>query len=107
MRKSGAPNCRPSSRTLPQPHRAANSSSWWRVQISGCELRTSLKNLDPYDAMDGNPLPQLYSTVVRVQDLERSQHWYETVLGFQITFRDPSYKLMVLCQPGSAAMMTI
>jgi catechol 2,3-dioxygenase-like lactoylglutathione lyase family enzyme len=46
--------------------------------------------------MKDQPLLSLYSPVVRVQNLERSQQWYESVLGLAVSFRDPHYRLRVL-----------
>jgi catechol 2,3-dioxygenase-like lactoylglutathione lyase family enzyme len=46
--------------------------------------------------MEDQPLLAFYSTVVRVRDLQQSQRWYESVLGFIVTFRDPHYLLRVM-----------
>ena len=46
--------------------------------------------------MENPPLLALYSTVVRVRNLERSRQWYETVMGLKVTFRDPYYPLRML-----------
>ena len=46
--------------------------------------------------MNDQPLWVLYSTVIRVRNLERSREWYETVLDFRVTFVDPHYPLLTL-----------
>jgi catechol 2,3-dioxygenase-like lactoylglutathione lyase family enzyme len=43
---------------------------------------------------DPSRLLQLSSIILRVENLEHSEAWYQSVFGFQVDYRDPSYRLV-------------
>lgn len=46
----------------------------------------------------------LYTTILRVRDLEVSERWYADVLGMKFIYRDLSYPLVSMVGPGGARL---